>query len=153
MMNALLQMIRSCMGGDSCDYNLFVSLGAPPAICNSIAAYIEEALHNGADSDMCNTVTDDIIVIMLTRCCGETEDFDPMAEDAEAKCFLRDLFALKTCLLCNIGDTLDPYTHCHPTLDGIAFDGEREGGCYSAAIRISLSEISCCPPPIPPAIP
>lgn len=153
MMNAILQMIRVCMGGDSCDYNLFVSLGAPPAICNSIAAYIEQAQRSEVDSDDCNTVTEDEIVILLTRCCGETEEFDPAAEDAEAKCFLRDLFTLKTCIECNLRDTLDPYTHCAPQLDGIAFDSEREGGCYSAAIRISLSEISCCPPPEPPAIP
>lgn len=151
--NALLAMIRVCMGGDACDYDTFVSLGAPPAVCNSIAAHWDYASRDDESSDDCQSVTDDNLMITITRCCGERETFDPAAEDADAKCFLEDLYIMKTCITCNASSALSPYTHANPKVEEIMFDDEKDGGCYSATIRISMSEMQCCPPPPPSPIP
>lgn len=152
-LTALLAMIRDCMGGDACDYSLFVSLGVPPAECNSISAYLDEQVRTN-NSDDCFLVTDDTFYLVLTRCCNEQEVFDPIFEDEQAECFLHDLDALKTCLACNLKDTLGPFSpQCAPYIKRIGLDAEKRGGCYSAEIEIVMSDMNCCPPPTPPPIP
>lgn len=150
---ALLAEIRTCMGGDSCDYAMYVSLGAPVAACNSIVAWWDHSSRDDDSSDECNLVMESRLIVGIIRCCGEREEFDPVAEDADAKCFLDDLFILKTCLACNAAMALEPYIHCEPYVEDLAWDDEKEGGCYSAALSITMSEYQCCPPPIPPPIP
>lgn len=143
-LRALLDQIEVCFTG--CEYDTFVSMGIPPAVCNSIAAYFGEAIRSGTDSSECILVTDDTFYITITRCCAESEEFNSAAEEAEAKCFLEDLELLMQCLHCNIAAVMDPFTDdCSPIIDSIIADRVREGGCYSATITISFAQVNCCP--------
>jgi hypothetical protein len=142
--SALLAEIRTCMGGEVCDYATFVSLGVPPAACNSISAFWELSSRNATDSSDCMTVFDHTLTVVITRCCGEDEEFDPLREDQEASCFLADTELLLNCLTCNAGSVLDSYVNCAPEIGEVRFDAEKEGGCYAAAISISFSAMECC---------
>jgi hypothetical protein len=150
---ALLDQIAICMGGERCEYALFVSMGTPPAVCSSIAAHFGGATSN-RDSSECLLVTDDVLHVTITRCCVESEVFDPVREDLNAKCFLDDLWRLKNCIACEASAVLDPYTEgCSPVFESVRVDVEIEGGCYSATITLSFTEVNCCPPLTPPPVP
>lgn len=151
---ALLDQIAICMGGERCEYALFVSMGTPPAVCSSIATHFGSAERSDRDSSECLLVTDDILHVTITRCCNEPEVFNPVQEELDAKCFLDDLWRLKTCVACEVGAALDAFTEsCTPVLESVRADNEREGGCYSAVLTISFTEVNCCPPPTPPPVP
>ena len=151
---ALRDMIKECLGDIACDYATFVSLGEPPAQCDSISVFMDSVSRDDTSSSTCQLITDDAFTVTMTKCCAEREEFDPTQEDLDAQCFLEDLYALKTCLDCNIADTLSEFTHdCGPDITRIEFDGEKQGGCYSASIHISMSEFNCCPDPVIPPDP
>jgi len=145
---ALLAEIKTCMGGQECSYNLFVSRGIPPADCNSIAGFVEQSRPESTEFDDCNNRYNDSLVISITRCCldPDTQDsFDPALEDREAKCFYDDARLLLECVHCNAGTALGPYiAGCQPLISGMEFDMEALGGCYTALIRIAIAEDVCC---------
>lgn len=155
--NALLTEIRACMGGESCPYQLFVSRGMPPADCNSIVARYDGGRRNDRESNDCDSVFEEEIVVTLTKCCVTPDiqtNWNPVLEDAEAKCFYDDLALLRQCLICNGMTALEPYVDgCKPYVTATVLDPMSEGGCFSGSIVIRFRNVDCCPAPPPTPFP
>lgn len=153
-LDALAQEIRTCMGGNACEYAVHVSRGMPSADCNSIAVWYGGSSKSDSDSSDCETWFDSFVNVTITRCCMQPdaeEVYDPARENSEAQCFLEDLTSLRNCLYCNATAIMDPFVDgCSAQIANIDVDNEAEGGCYSSTITFSVLERDCCPPPAPP---
>jgi hypothetical protein len=132
-----------------CTYDVFVGLGDPPQDCSMIAGFWRGAtmLPQAAN---CRLAVRERFDLILTRCCLKNvgENFDPLLEDDDARCFYRDFGALFECLACDIKDILSPYvkTAQVPSLRVADMDGEVNAGCYTAGIAIEFDRYQPCPP-------
>lgn len=149
LLSDLRDQIKECLEDLSCEYNFFVSLGIPPADCNSIAFWYDNSRRNRVDNGECTTsALDTEITITITRCCVTADaevSFDFLQEEKDAKCFLDDLDALLACLSCNGSTLLEDYIlSCGALITNVRLDNEKMGGCYSANITISFTEDICC---------
>ena len=137
----------------NCPYNVFVSNGEPPSDCSHIAAYWTGA-STTVQSEKCRIVVRENFKVSLSRCCLKNvgEEFDPVAEDADASCFVKDFGDLFDCLVCEAATVLKNYVRtCQDVVVKIASpDHSPSGGCYGGIIDISFIRIHpCCPPPTP----
>lgn len=145
----LRDLIVACLG-DTCEYKVFISLGEPPADCNSIALWYSSSSRNRSDNSDCITqYLDSTLNITITRCCVTADaspTFSPAQEQKDAECFYADFESLLTCLTCN--DILDDWiTSCGANISSIRWDNSKSGGCYSATISLFFTEEICCPVP------
>lgn len=145
ILSSLKDCLQTCFDPDSnCAYQFFVSLGIPPAECNSIAVWLESSQRARSDnSECCTSIFNTDINITLTRCCGEREVFDPKAEDKDAECFLNDLCRLRDCLSCGSCVLADYDLGCGGLISEVRMDMEKQGGCYSATLTLGITE-DCC---------
>lgn len=142
----LLDQIQECMDDSDCKYKTFVSLGEPPADCDSIAAWLEESSRNDVSPECKTTLLDTTIKVMITQCCVAADaelEFDPAKEQKDAECFLNDLDLLRQCINCSL-ESNDGLS-CNLTLSRISTDVEKMGGCYSATLELEMTEQECCP--------
>lgn len=136
-----------------CPYEVFVSPGEPPADCSHIAGiWTGASIRPGTDK--CLIAVEESFAISLNQCCLKNvgEQFDPVLEDDDARCFITDFGALFECLVCNVHTALKPYVrNCQNVEVKVAQpDEEPQGGCYGGVITISFDRFhGCCPPPDP----
>lgn len=146
ILSDLRDQIKECLDA-SCEYTFFLSLGRPPADCNSIAFWYKEMSRSPRDNTDCiTTIFDTDIVLTITRCCVVADSaigFNFTQEEHDAQCFISDLQAL----LCCLNDIDVPSISCGPFILEVQLDQERLGGCYSADIVLSLTDELCCPDP------
>lgn len=124
-----------------------VSLGIPPAECNSIAAWYGSSSRSRENSDCSSELQDQIINLTLTRCCASSDsgiEFDTYKEEAEAKCFLNDLDKLLNCLNCDKPLLGDSTMACAALIERVDMDIQKSGGCYSATVSLSHQTQICC---------
>lgn len=145
----LRDSVNECLSELSCEYSFFISLGRPPADCNSIAFWYDGSARNRSDNGDCRTnVYDTDLMITITRCCASVDAelaFNPVNEEKDAKCFLDDLSALRNCLSCASSDSLSSHIiSCGMIVSEVKADQEKYGGCYSADITIRIVEDDCC---------
>ena len=144
-LRGLLDDIQACMDTE-CHYKTFVSLGIPPAECDSIAAWMSYQRRTEDNSECQNAYFDHAVNLTLTRCCINTDaakEFSHASEQEDAQCFLRDIDALINCLTCESLANLES-SDCGSTIGEISYDLEKEGGCYSATITLNRLVIECC---------
>lgn len=145
----LLEQIRLCLDDTSCEYSYFVSLGIPPAECNSIAVWHGDIVRSRENSECSNSFISRDLNITITRCCVRADaavGFDQVAESDDAMCFLSDLESLIECLVCTDPPLLSGKTMaCAATMNSVRLDLEKLGGCYSATINLSYDDVICCP--------
>lgn len=148
----LVTVAADCVGNTAardCPYEVFVSNGEPPQDCSHIATF-----WTGASivpgSDKCLVKVRETFRVSLSRCCmtNNGAEFDAMAEDADAKCFVTDFGNLFECLVCNVTVALKPYIRtCQDVLVKVASpDLEPRGGCMGGMVDISFIRLQpCCP--------
>lgn len=136
--------IKVCLEATDCEYHTFVSLGEPPADCNSIGIYLDRKDRNPANGECSSSILDTTVKVMITRCCGEQEVFSSTQEEADALCFLTDLDLLVNCINCSLGEALSDALSCSAYISSIDTDLEKQGGCYSATLELELTEQDCC---------
>lgn len=143
----ILSLARECLEPFECPYDVFVSNGDPPADCSSISAHWRDAQIDNA-SNQCHTVINESLEVTLIRCCqtNDTMDFDPVKEDADARCFLRDFGNLFECLVCRVKEVLGAVdsTCANPFVQIASAEGV-QGGCATGRIIISFQHVqNCC---------
>jgi len=148
LLSDLRNQIKECLEA-SCEYDFFISLGRPPADCNSIAFWVDSSRRNRFDNGECTTSTlDSEVRVTLTRCCIAADSglqFDTKQEEKDAKCFHDDVQALLACISCNGSTLLQDYIiSCGTLISDVRYDQERLGGCYSVEISLSFTEDICC---------
>lgn len=149
LLAALRDAVKECVDL-SCEYKFLVSLGEPPADCNTIAFWLSASRRNRSDNTECTTaILDSDVTITLTRCCVTADaspDFDYIQEEKDAECFHQDLEALLTCLSCEGSTMLEEHiSSCGTLITSVRLDREKLGGCYSASIDLSVTHDICCP--------
>lgn len=149
ILDDLRNSVKDCLEGLSCEYMFFISLGKPPADCNSIAFWYDGSSRNRSDNGDCKTnVYDTDLTITITRCCTSTDaelNFNPIQEEKDARCFLEDLAALRACLSCDSSSALSSHIlSCGLLVTSVNADQEKYGGCYSADITVRIVEDDCC---------
>lgn len=145
-LNDLRDAVKACLESD-CEYQFFISLGRPPAECNSVAFWYDGSSRSRTDNvDCVTTVFDTDLVVTLTRCCVSADanlEFDVAQEEKDAQCFLNDLEALVNCLTCGAVAELKTLS-CGVLVSDIRVDQEKQGGCYSVDIILNVTDEICC---------
>jgi hypothetical protein len=146
----LLAVASDCIenADNGCPYDVFVSPGEPPADCSHIAAYWNGSTMLGG-SEKCLMKVRENFTISMNRCCLKNlgEDFDPILEDEDARCFIKDFETMLECVMCNIYEVLKDYvrTGQEVAVSGGMLDRAASGGCYGATIEIAFTRHhSCC---------
>lgn len=131
-----------------CEYDVFVGVGVPPQDCSYISANWTGSIMRPA-SAQCRMLMHETFELTLNRCCLKNigEDFDPVLEDDDAQCFIRDFGTLVECVACELPNILLPYVK---TAQAVSFGAARldptaDGGCYGGSITIGFDRVQPCP--------
>lgn len=133
-----------------CEYDIFVSNGEPPADCSHLAVYWTGAT-TIPGSEKCLIQMRETFSVSLMLCCLKNieAEFDPAAEDDDARCFVTDFGNLLECLVCETNRVLANYVRtCQDVVVKVGNpDRSAAGGCMGGTIDISFTRFQpCCPP-------
>lgn len=155
LLSNVLVIAGQCLdlSAPTCEYEVFVGLGDPPQDCSVLSARYLGGRLTGADFGKCILPVEEEFEIILTRCCltNTGEEFDPVKEDNDARCFLDDFGTLFECLACYITSEVIADNSCRdPFIRVFDLDDTVRGNCYTGRIRFGFTKsISCCEIPTP----
>lgn len=148
----LATQLQACFD-DDCDYKFLLTMGRPPAECNTVAVYPGTSLRvrSTAASNVCRTTREEVVHVMLTNICHSIDadaDWDWRAEEQQMACVMDDVETIEACLQCSLVDWLGDLVNgaCGELyVSGVDFDDMRSGGTYSVEWSIRFLRAVCCP--------
>lgn len=152
ILTELISELQACFD-DDCDYKFLLTMGRPPAECNTIAVFPSTStrLRSTASSNRCRTTREEFAEILLTNVCHSIDadtDWDWAAEEKQMACVLDDVETIEACLQCHLREWLEPFVNCSDDelyVVSVVYDDMRSGGTYSVRWTIRWLRAICCP--------